>query len=172
MTEKELYRLLEIDGPEDVEYFEQLADLMEADGEIGEGLFRHVLSAVRAENAGEFAENYLKEMTDAIPEGAAAEDLTEAIGAMEQRLLLLAEDMDEEQSREDFATELYKLRDWLHEKGGASIDGVPCTLLEAFTEMRAEKLGLASHEYGLDRFPDLTPEEISYNLGRFEKIEL
>ena len=172
MNRNDLYALLEIDSPEDVEYFEQLADLLETDEDIAENLFRHVLSAIRAENAGEFAENYLKEMTDAIPEGAAAEDLTEAIGAMEQRLLLLAEDIDEEQSREDFATELYKLRNWLHEEGGAAIDGVPCTLLEAFTEMRAEKLGLASHEYGLDRFPDLTPEEISYSLGRFEKIEM
>jgi hypothetical protein len=172
MTEKELYGLLEIDSPEDVEYFEQLADLLETDEEISEDLFRHALSAIRAENAGEFTENYLKEMTDAIPEEVSAEALTEALDAMEQRLLLLAEDLDEEQSRENFITELFKLRNWLHEEAGASIDGAPCTLLEAFTEMRAEKLGVASHAYGLDSFPDLTPEEISYNLGRFEKIDL
>ncbi len=172
MTEKDLYDLLEIDSPEDVEYFEQLADLLETDEEISEALFRHALSAIRAENAGEFTENYLKEMTDAIPEGAAAEELTEALDAMEQRLLLLAEDLDEDQNRDDFITELFKLRNWLHEEAGASLDGDPCTLLEAFTEMRAEKLGFASHEYGLDRFPDLTPEEISYNLGKFEKIEM
>ena len=172
MTERELYDLLEIDSPEDVEYFEQLADLLETDEEISEDLFRHALSAIRAENAGEFTENYLKEMTDAIPEEVPAEALTEALDAMEQRLLLLAEDLDEDQSREDFLTELFKLRNWLHEEAGASIDGDPCTLLEAFTEMRAEKLGVASHDYGLDHFPDLTPEEISYQLGRFEKIEL
>ena len=172
MTEKELYDLLEIDSPEDMEYFEQLADLLETDEEISEDLFRHALSAIRAENAGEFTENYLKEMTDAIPDGCSAEELTEALGAMEQRLLLLAEDLEEDQNRDDFITELFKLRNWLHEEAGATIDGDPCTLLEAFTEMRAEKLGLASHEYGLDRFPDLTPEEISYNLGRFEKIEM
>ena len=172
MTEKELYDLLEIDSPEDVEYFEQLADLLETDEEISEDLFRHALSAILAENAGEFTENYLKEMSDAIPEGCSAEELTEALGAMEQRLLLLAEDLEEDQNRDDFITELFKFRNWLHEEAGATIDGDPCTLLEAFTEMRTEKLGLASHEYGLDRFPDLTPEEISYNLGRFEKIEM
>ncbi|MBR5640770.1 MAG: hypothetical protein IKW92_01395 [Firmicutes bacterium] len=172
MTEKELYELLEIDRPEDVEYFEQLADLMEADEEISEDLFRHALSAIRAENAGEFAENYLAELMNAIPEELSAEDLTEALDAMEQRLLLLAEDLDEAQNREDFIAELYKLRNWLHEEAGASLDGDPCTLLEAFTEMRAEKLGAVSHEYGLDSFPELMPEEISYNLGRFEKIEL
>lgn len=172
MTEQELYTLLEIDRPEDMEYFEQLADLLESDGEISEPLFRQVLSAIRTENAGEFAENYMGELSNAIPEHVSAEELTEALDAMEQRLLLLAQDLDEPQNREDFAAELYKLRRWLHEEGGASVDSVPCTLLEAFTEMRAEKLGLASHSYGLDAFPDLTPEEISYNLGRFEKIEL
>ncbi|MCR4724147.1 MAG: hypothetical protein K5772_01795, partial [Clostridia bacterium] len=86
MTERELYDLLEIDSPEDVEYFEQLADLLESDEEISEDLFRHALSAIRAENAGEFTENYLKEMTDAIPEEVPAEALTEALDAMEQRL--------------------------------------------------------------------------------------
>ena len=172
MTQRELYEFLEIDSPEDVEYFEQLADLLESDEDISEDLFRHALSAIRAENAGEFAENYMAELANAIPEETSAEDLTEALDAMEQRLLLLAEDLDEEQNRDDFITELFKLRNWLHEEAGASLDGDPCTLLEAFTEMRAEKLGVASHEYGLDTFPDLTPEEISYNLGRFEKIEL
>ena len=172
MTEKELYGLLEIDSPEDVEYFEQLADLLECDEEIPEDLFRHALSAIRAENAGEFAENYLAELTNAIPEGIAAEDLSEALEAMQQRLMLLAEDLDEGENRADFLTELYKLRNWLHEEGGATIDGGPCTMLEAFTEMRAEKLGVAEHSYGLDSFPDLMPEEISYNLGRFEKIDL
>ena len=172
MTQRELYEFLEIDSPEDVEYFEQLADLLESDEDISEDLFRHALSAIRVENAGEFAENYMAELANAIPEETSAEDLTEALDAMEQRLLLLAEDLDEEQNRDDFITELFKLRNWLHEEAGASLDGDPCTLLEAFTEMRAEKLGVASHEYGLDTFPDLTPEEISYNLGRFEKIEL
>ena len=157
MTQRDLYDLLEIDSPEDVEYFEQLADLLESDEDISEDLFRHALSAIRAENAGEFAENYMAELANAIPEEVSAEDLTEALDAMEQRLLLLAEDLDEEQNRDDFITELFKLRNWLHEEAGALIDGDPCTLLEAFTEMRAEKLGVASHEY---------------DLGRFEKIEL
>jgi len=172
MTQEDLYALLEIDAPADLEYFEQFADLLETDETVARHLFADALSAVTAENAGEFTENYLSELTGAIPENAPAEDLTEAMEAMEQRLLLLAENLDDSQSREDFIDELYKFRLWLHEGGGASLDGSPCTLLEAFTEMRAEKLGLASHEYGLDRFPDLTPEEISYNLGRFEKIEL
>ena len=172
MTKDELYGLLEIDSPEDVEYFEQLADLLESDEDIPEDLFGLALSAIRAENAGEFAENYLAELMNAIPEEVSAEDLSEVLDAMQQRLMLLAEDLDEAQNRDDFITELFKLRNWLHEEDGASIDGDPCTMLEAFTEMRAEKLGLSRHSYDLDNFPDLTPEEFTYNLGAFEKIEL
>ena len=172
MTKEELYELLEIDTPADMEYFEQMADLLETEEEIGESLFRHALSEIKAENAGEFAENYVGELINALPDGVSAEDLTEALDAMQQRLMLLAEDLDEAQAREDFITELYKLRSWLHDEEGVLVDGETLTMLQAFTEMRAEKLGAASHTYDLERFPELTPEEISYNLGKFEKIEM
>ena len=172
MTKTELYELLEIDSPADMEYFEQMADLLETEEEISEELFRHALSEIRPENAGEFAENYVGELMNALPEGVAAEELTEALDAMQQRLMLLAEDLDGAAVRQDFADELYKLRNWLHDEEGVLVDGEPLTMLQAFTEMRAEKLGAASHTYDLERFPELTPEEISYNLGRFEKIEM
>lgn len=172
MTKDELYALLEIDSPADLEYFEQMADLLETDREISKELFQHALSEISPENAGEFIENYTNEMLNAIPEGVSAEDLTEALGAMQQRLMLLAEDLDEPQAREELAAELYKLRDWLLQEDGTSVDGQDCSLLEAFTEMRAEKLGLAQHVYGLDRFPELFPEELTYQIGKFEKIEL
>ena len=172
MTKEELYELLEIDTPADLEYFEQLADLLETEEEISESLFRHALSEIRAENAGEFAENYVGELLNALPDGVSAEDLTEALDAMQQRLMLLAEDLEEASAREDFTSELYKLRNWLHAEDGVFVDGERMPMLHAFTEMRAEKLGAASHTYDLDTFPDLTPEEISYNLGRFEKIEM
>ena len=107
-----------------------------------------------------------------MPDGAPADGLTEALDAMQQRLMLLAEDLDDAAVRQDFADELYKLRNWLHDEEGVLVDGEPLTMLQAFTEMRAEKLGAASHTYDLERFPELTPEEISYNLGRFEKIEM
>ena len=48
MTQDELYGLLEIDSPEDVEYFEQLADLLESDEDIPEDLFGLALSAIGA----------------------------------------------------------------------------------------------------------------------------
>ena len=110
MTKEELYDLLEIDTPADLEYFEQMADLLETEEEISRDLFRHALSEIRAENAGEFAENYVGELMNAVPDGVPADGLTEALDAMQQRLMLLAEDLDEAQAREDFAEELYKLR--------------------------------------------------------------
>ena len=50
MTKEELYDLLEIDTPADLEYFEQMADLLETEEEISRDLFRHALSEIRAEN--------------------------------------------------------------------------------------------------------------------------
>ncbi|MCR4805670.1 MAG: hypothetical protein K5981_08460 [Clostridia bacterium] len=172
MNKDELYALLEIDSPADLEYFEQLADLLETEEDISRDLFEDVLSGITPENAGEFAENYLADLLNAIPEDASAEDLTEALDSMQQRLMLLAQDLDEGENRAEFAAELHKFKDWLHGEQGVLVDGTPLSMLEAFTEMRAEKLGAASHDYALENFPPLVPEELTFDLGRFEKIEL
>lgn len=172
MDMEQLYEILEIDGPEDVEYFEQMADLMEMDEELTPGMFASVLSCVSPENAGEFAENYISGLTEAIPDGAGGEDIAEVMEAMAQRLMLLAEDLDDPEARDGFSSELYRLREWLHCESGATVDGRPSTLLDAFTAMRAERLGIERHSYGLDIFPDLMPQEMSYSLGRFEKIDM
>lgn len=171
MTLKELYTILEIDAPEDMAYFEQLAELLEMDEFVDENAFANVLSAVEAETAGDFAENYIKELTDALPE-TGGEDLAEYLSNMQQRLMLLAEDLDKDQARSDYTVELYKLRNWLHETAGALMDGRPCTLLEAFTELRAGKMGLSDHSFNFDNSPALVPEEMCYGLGSFDKIEL
>ena len=172
MNKDELYALLEIDTPADLEYFEQLADLLETEESISRALFEDVLSEISPENAGEFTENYLADLLNAVPEDADAEELTSALDAMQQRLMLLAQDLDEGENRADFAAELHKFKDWLHTEEGVLVDGEPLSMLEAFTEMRAEKLGAASHTYDLGTFPSLVPEELTFDLGRFEKIDL
>lgn len=171
MTLKELYEALDMETPADLGYFEQLADLMEMEEFIEENAFADVLSAVEPETAGDFAENFIKELTDSLPESG-GEDVAEALSTMQQRLMLLAEDLDKAQARADYTVELYKLRNWLHKSAGTLMDGKPCTMLEAFTELRAGKMGLSNHELSLSIFPELMPEEMAYGLGDFEKIEL
>ena len=166
-----MYELLEIDTPEDMGYFEQLADLLETEGYIDEDLFADALSKVEAETAGDFAENYIKEITDALPESG-AEDLTECLESMTQRLQLLAQDIEDKQARADFTVEMYKFRNWLHKESGTKIDGQPATMLQAITELRASKMGLVKHDFSLFLFPELVPEELSYNIGSFDKIDI
>ncbi len=171
MTIKKLYEILDIESPEDLEFFEQLADLMETEGYISADIFAYVLSAISPQTAGEFVETYIEELEQALPEGD-GDGIIEALDTMQHRLMLLAEELDDEDSRNDFCNELYKLREWLHEEGGTLMDSKPATMLEAFTEMRAEKLGATAHKYDLDNFPELMPDEISYKLGKFSKIDI
>lgn len=171
MTLKKLCEILDIEGPEDLEFFEQLADLMETEGHISAENFAYVLSELSPQTAEEFVETYIEELEQALPEGE-GDGIIEALDAMQHRLILLAEELDDEDSRSDFCDELYKLREWLHEEGGTVMDSKPATMLEAFTEMRAEKLGATAHRYDLDIFAELMPEEISYKLGKFSKIDI
>ena len=88
MTLSELYKALEMDGPEDLDYFEQFADLMEMDGDIPFDLFYMALSGLKPDTAGDLVENYFEDLTGAAPDEE--NDLVSIIDSVEQNLLLLA----------------------------------------------------------------------------------
>ncbi|NMA93580.1 MAG: hypothetical protein GX975_02850, partial [Clostridiales bacterium] len=115
MTLRKLYEILDIEGPEDLEFFEQLADLMETEGHISAENFAYVLSELNPQTAEEFVETYIEELEQALPEGE-GDGIMETLDTMQHRLILLAEELDDEDSRSDFCDELYKLREWLHEE--------------------------------------------------------
>ena len=101
MTLEKLYKLLEMDGPEDMEYFEQFADLMEMDEDVPFDLFYMALSGVKPENAGELAENYFEDLSNAAPEDE--NDLVLLLDSLEENLMHLAEDIDDADARRCFA---------------------------------------------------------------------
>lgn len=170
MTREELYRLLEIDSPADLDYFEQFADLMETEGEIDEELFREVFSEVSAVSLGEIIENYLEEIGKYLPDGT--DDLFTLVDRIEDRLLLLAQGIDSDRtSRAALTDELYRFREWFLDPEGASVDGESCSLRDAVTSVREEKLGAAPRRYDLSASLGYELDELSMSLGSFERID-
>jgi len=170
MKLQELMDILYLEEPEDFEYFEQLADLLEYEDDIPFDIFYSVLSRVEGAVIGEILENYLEEISDNLPDYTT--DLFTLVETIKQRLLLLAENLDDPTTRRSFIEELYRFRQWYIKPDAASVDGVKCSLLEAITFHRAEKLGEDNHKYDFEDCLDYQIEEISMSLGEFDKIDV
>ena len=170
MTLEKLYKLLEMDGPEDMEYFEQFADLMEIDEDVPFDLFYMALSGVKPENAGELAENYFEDLGSAAPEDE--DDLVLLLDSLEENLMHLAEDIDDADTRRSFAEQLYKFREWYKAPGGAEIDGEKVSVFDALLQARADAISGETHELAFLSTDEFKLDDASYGLGRFSKIDI
>ncbi len=169
MTTKELYDLLEIDSPADFQYFEQLAELLETSQEISEEQFMDVLSQADSQTMTELVENYFNELTAHLPDES--QELFSLVDSIQQRLMLLADGMDDSGFRRDFAEELWKFKDWYTDQIKVLVDNEYYSVFEAVTLRREEKLGGEKHRYNFDEALDYQLEELSMNLGRVSYSE-
>lgn len=169
MERDDLFDLLEIDRPEQFEYFEQFAELLECEDEIAFEDMYEVLEGASAENLGEFSENYFEELMNALPDSEQA--AFAKLDAIQQRLMLLAADEDGSSLRL-FVQELYKFRLWYHEPGPATVGGLRMSPMEALLECRAGRLTGMEHECDFSGFDSYELEELSMNLGSFSKIDV
>ena len=170
MTLSELYKTLEMEGPQDLDYFEQFADLMEMDEDIPFDLFYVVLSGLSPETAGDLIENYFEGLTEAAPDDE--NELVSLIDSVEQNLLLLAADLDQDEARRSFAEQLHKFRGWFKADGKAFVDGHPASIFEAVTAAREEKLGGDAHVLDFSQGLDYELDDASYGIGSYKAIDV
>jgi len=171
MNKDTLYKLIDIDTPADFAYFEQMADLMESDEEISEDQFADVLSEIDTDTAADLIENYFEDLSNAIPDEE--NDMVSLIDSVKQNLLLCTQNLDDVNVRADFSSQLYFFYDWFHKEGNASVDGKPCSIFEAVTEHRAEKLGAGEHRYDFTAGTGAYElEDISLSLGSYSKVDI
>jgi hypothetical protein len=169
MTTTKLYDLLEIDSPADFQYFEQLAELLECSEEISEEQFMDVLSQVDSQTMTELVENYFNELTAHLPDES--QELFSLVDSIQQRLMLLADGMEDGSFRRDLAEELWKFKDWYTDQIKVLVDNEYYSVFEAVTLRREEKLGGPKHRYNFDEALDYQLEELSMNLGRVSYSE-
>ena len=170
MTLAKLFAALEMDTPEDMEYFEQFADLMEMDEGIPFDLFYIALSKVDPETAGELVENYFEDLTAAIPDDA--NEMVSLVDSVEQNLLLLAADLDQDEVRRSFAQQLHKFRLWYKDPEGAEIDGREASPFLAVLQAREDRLSGESHRIGFTSCGDYELDDVSYGLGGYSKVDV
>jgi len=162
--------MLDIDEPADLEYFEQLADLIECDEKIEYDDLFSAVSGVSAMNMGEFAENYFEEILKFLPDNS--EDIYSVFTSIQQHWMMIAENLESGEGYRQLADELDRFRSWYHDKSLALIDGKPASVCEAVFECRADKLQNTAHEYEFINAMGYEPEELTMNLGSFSKIDV
>ncbi len=87
--------------------------------------------------------------------------------------MLLAEGIEDRETRGRFCEELFRFREWYTEPFGAAVDGDPASFLEAVTASRLEKLGHGGpHRYSFEGRLDYPLDELVMDLGAFSPIDV
>jgi len=165
----ELLELLEIDSPDEFEYFEHFAALIECDEEIPYELFYKVLAGVDSDTLAELTENYFEEVLQGIPEDAI--DIYTLFGIIKQALVGLAKNSHTREERIAYVDELYKFRSWyifdsnVHLRRLSDDLKRDVTLSEALSLYRLEKLNEDQYHYDFSDCMDYEIDEytISFN---------
>ncbi len=171
MNYDELLEVLDIDSPDEFQYFEHFADLMECDNYISYDAIFELISKVDKKVLSELIENYFDEVSEGLPE-----DVTDAytfLKSLSMSLRGMLKPLLEENEEEDsirqlvaFVEELEKFRNWYiiesniecTNKNDKSTKEV--TFFEALVLSRMEKLNGEEYLYGFD-------EGLNYQLDEY-----
>ena len=165
MLTEELLELLDIDVPEEFEYFEHLAELLECTEDISPEAFCAVLMEVDQKILTELLETYFEDVLQGIPEDSL--DFYTLMTTIRQSLLGLSMSASQSDQRRFFAEELFRFRVWYvfdsvvycKSKTGGPASAIP--VCEALALYRLEKLGEEAFEYDFSEAMDYSLDEYS-----------
>lgn len=174
MNYDELLELLDIENPDEFQYFEHLADLMECDQRISYDALFELISQVDKITLAELIENYFEEIADALPDGGTeAYTLLKSVGLSLRGMLKPIEDDDEYGNKQivTFVEELDRFRNWYtidstikctRKKDGITKEE---TFFEALVLARMENLNHEEYSYGFDEGLDYPLDEYVVSFG-------
>ncbi|MDD4564295.1 MAG: hypothetical protein PHE79_02300 [Eubacteriales bacterium] len=166
MDYNELLDMLEIESPDEFEYFEHFVSLIECDEEIPYELFYKFLAEADSETLIDLTDNYFEDILHGIPDDGI--EIYTMLNTIRQALLgLLKNANDTEEDRIAYVDELYKFRSWYIFDGLVHIkrirDGkeADVTISESLSLFRLEKLSEDQHIYDFSDCLDYEIDEYS-----------
>ncbi len=163
MRIEEVLELLEIDSPDQFEYFEHLAELIECPEEISYEAFYAVLSEVEPETLTELLDSYFEDLMKGIPDDAT--DFFTLITTIQQALIGLSQGSEFKEHKHYFIDELFRFRNWYTFESivrcNSLSDGLTTDVpvVEALSLYRMEKLGEKKYEYDFSDCMDYPLDE-------------
>lgn len=150
MDREELYKLLDIEMPEDFRYFENMAELMETPAELNEDLLAELFLDLDMDLIEELLNSYFEELQRFIPDEET--DLYILTENMKRCLTGLAHEISAEENAGEkehlvsqFTEEIGKFRVWYVFSENVEVSGTggerEVTMLDALCMIREEKYG-------------------------------
>lgn len=153
-----------------MEYFEELADLIEEEISTDFESFYQRLGNLDSEGTGEIVENYMDEIQNALPDEE--QDIYMLIENIKTGLLFLCENLEDEKTRLKFAEELFRFREWYTNPDLVRLDDENASVLEAVTAERANKLLGTRSTYDFTDALDFELHDFEMSIGTFDKIDV
>ncbi len=153
-----------------MQYFEDLADLIESDEALELSDFSEALSDAVPADTGEMLEYYMDEIENALPDEEG--EFYMLIDNIKTGLLFLCEDLENVNSLAELAEELFRFSSWYKEESSVSVNGETMTALEAVTRLREEKLTGASSRYDFSPALDYEIRDLSMKLGSYKEVDV
>ena len=169
MTKAEFYEILDIDSPEDFQYFENLAAFLECEDEPD---YEDVAELVKEADKGTLAQligDYFEEISDFLPESET--ELYTIFDNVRRSLAGMSKSCDDETTVAKLADELERFRRWysvdsrvfLTDLGSAGEEKM--TLRDALVCARMEALGGEKYQYDFSECSDYPLDEYIVSFG-------
>ena len=169
MTKEELYEILDIDRPEDFQYFENLAAFLECDEEPEYEDVAELIKEVDKETLAQLIGDYFEEISDFIPESET--ELFTIFDNVRRSLVGMSRNCNDETTQTKLADELERFRKWYSEDSRAyltdlgSTEDEEMTLRDALVCARLEALGADKYQYDFSECSSYPLDEYIVSLG-------
>ncbi len=175
LNKEKLYQLLDIEEPEDFEYFENIAALLECEEEIEEEAFAQLVRDVDKKTLADLIYNYFEEVTEFVPDDAM--ELYTLLEHIKFSLMGMASQSEQENVLVNLIDEINRFRKWYSKESqvlctsftGEEDGTVP--LRDALVLARAEKLMGENYVYDFSLCLDYPLEEYMMSFGDLAATE-
>ncbi|MBQ0078695.1 MAG: hypothetical protein KBS66_02230 [Eubacterium sp.] len=172
MNYEELLAYLDLEGPEDFQYFEAMADLLESEEYIESEAIYKLFDGADKVLVSQIADEYFDDIMEGLPEDSG--EIYSLLSQIKMSLVGMASNIEEVDDLRKFADEIYKFRNWFCEETEVELrpqgGGAPMfqCLRDAITTARMEKLG--GDQFGYDFEGALNYELDSYMMSFAEMV--
>jgi len=153
-----------------MEYFEDLAELIEEEREESFEDFLKRLDELDPEDSSEIIENYMDEIQNALPDEE--QGIYMLIENIKTGLIFLSQNLEDYRTRVKFAEELYRFREWYHDPKLIRIDGREASVFDAVINERADKLLNGKSVYDFEKALDYELHDFEMSIGSFDRIDI
>lgn len=169
MTKKEFYEILDIDSPEDFQYFENLAAFLECDEEPEYEDVACLVKEVDKKTLAQLIGDYFEEISDFIPDSET--ELYTVFDTVGRSLCGMAKNCDDETTEIKLIDEMERFRKWYSQESNAYLTALGSakeevmTLRDALVCARLEALGGDKYEYDFSECTEYPLDEYIISFG-------